>query len=239
MTPTLVESLVLSGTRTLTIAPEAGSERMRALINKGITLDHVERTVDLGLAAGIKHFRLYFMIGLPLETLDDVREIVVMSNRLKDRIGEGARLTLSVNAFVPKPWTPFQWEPMATRKYIEGAFRMIRDGLKRRGVEVITDSARSASVQAILARGGREMGEVLIRAHESGGLKNFMRALKDLGLDEENYLHAPRGVDQKLPWDVLDQGFDKKYLLEERRRATAFKSTAACFDGCRRCGVCR
>ncbi len=238
VTPTLVEALVSSGTRTLTIAPEAGSDRMRAVINKGITVEHIDRTVELGLAAGIKHFRLYFMIGLPLETLDDVREIVVMSNRIKDRIGDGARLTLSVNAFVPKPWTPFQWSPMSDRKYIESTFRMIRDGLKRRGVEVITDSARAASVQAILARGGRELGAVLIRAHESGGLKNFMRSMKESGLDAEKYLYAPRGLEEKLPWDVLEQGVEKKYLMEEWRRASALKATAPCFEGCRRCGVC-
>ncbi len=239
VTRTLVESLASSGTRTLTIAPEAGSERMRALINKGITVEHIDRTVELGLAAGIKHFRLYFMIGLPTETPDDVRAIVEMSNRLKDRIGDGARLTLSVNAFVPKPHTPFQWEPTADRKYIEGAFRMIRAGLKRRGVEVITDSERAAAVQSILARGGRELGEVLIRAHESGGIKNFMRVLQESGLDAEKYLYAPRGVDEELPWDVLDQGFAKSYLIEERRRALELRATAPCFDGCKRCGVCR
>ena len=238
VTKTLVESLVASGTKTLTIAPEAGSERMRAVINKGITVDHVFNTVELGLAAGIKHFRLYFMIGLPFETIDDVNEIAALSNRIKDFVGDGVRLTLSVNAFVPKPFTPFQWEPMADRKYIERAFKVIRDGLKRRGVEVITDSSRAAAVQSILARGGRELGEVLLKAHEDGGIKSFGRALKSCGLDADKYLYRPRGVDEKLPWDVLDQGFDKKYLLDELNKARQLKSTAPCFDSCKRCGVC-
>lgn len=239
VTKTLVDSLVASGTRTLTIAPEAGSERMRAVINKGITVEHVFNTIELGLAAGIRHFRLYFMIGLPFETIEDVDEIVALSNRIKDFVGEGVRLTLSVNAFVPKPFTPFQWEPMADRKYIERAFKTIREGLKRRGVEVITDSSRAATVQSILARGGRELGEVLLSAHDRGGAKSFMRALKDHGLDGDEYLYRPRGTDEQLPWDVLDQGFDKKYLIGELDRARQLKSTAPCVDGCKRCGVCK
>ena len=239
VTKTLVDALVLSGTRTLTIAPEAGSERMRAVINKGITVEHVFNTVELGLAAGIKHFRLYFMIGLPFETIDDVNEIVALSNRIKDHAGEGVRLTLSVNAFVPKPFTPFQWVPMADRKYIERAFKLIKEGLKRRGVEVITDSSRAAAVQGILSRGGSELGEVLLKANERGGSKEFIRALKDHGLDGEDYLYRPRGAEEQLPWDMLDQGFDKRYLIGELDRAKQFRATGACFEGCRRCGVCR
>ena len=238
VTKILVESLALSGTRTLTIAPEAGSERMRSVINKGITVEHVFKTVELGLAAGIKHFRLYFMIGLPFETLDDVNEIVTLSNRLKDYVGDGVRLTLSVNAFVPKPQTPFQWLPMADRKYIERAFKMIKDGLKRRGIEIITDSVKAATVQSVLARGGRELGEILLKAHEIGGAKFFIGALKDNGFNVEEYLYRPRGLEEQLPWDVIDQGFNKKYLIEESDRARRFQSTVPCFEGCKRCGVC-
>lgn len=238
VTKMLVESLALSGTRTLTIAPEAGSERMRSVINKGITVEHVFKTVELGMAAGIKHFRLYFMIGLPFETFDDVNEIVTLSNGLKDYAGDGVRLTLSVNAFVPKPQTPFQWLPMADRKYIDRAFKMLKDGLKRRGIEIITDSVKAAAVQSILARGGRELGEVLLKAHEKGGAKFFIGELKDSGLDADDYLYRLRGLEEEFPWDVIDQGFDKKYLLKELERARQLQSTAACFEGCKRCGVC-
>ena len=230
VTKTLVESLAASETRTLTIAPEAGSERMRAVINKGINEDHVFNTIELGLAAGIKHFRLYFMIGLPFETIEDVEAIVDFGNRLKDHVGDGVRLTLSVNAFVPKPFTPFQWQPSADRKYIERAFDLIKIGLKRRGVEVITDSSRSAIIQSILARGGRELGDILLAAPEP---KSFARALKDAELPLK-----PRGIDEELPWDMLDQGFDRRYLLDELKRAEAGASTRPCFDGCKRCGVC-
>ena len=235
VTKTLVESLAASGTKTLTIAPEAGSDRMRAVINKGIDEDHVFNTVELGLSVGIRHFRLYFMIGLPFETLDDVSEIVALGNRLKDHVGERVRLTLSINAFVPKPFTPFQWQPMADRKYIERAFELIRNGLKRRGVEVITDSSRSAIVQSILARGGAELGEAISIAGEA---KSFLRAMKDIGLDAAKYLYRPRDVDETLPWDMLEQGFDRRYLLDELKRAEARQSTRPCFDGCKRCGVC-
>ena len=230
----LVKSLAASGLKTLTIAPEVGSEKMRAVVNKGITEENIFNAIELGLSAGIKNFRLYFMIGLPFEELADVEAIAELTARVKKFCG--GRLTLSVNPFVPKPFTPFQWSPFAKKKYLDEAFKILRGQLKNlRGVEIISESVRSAEVQAILARGDRKISEVVLMSESA---QDFRRNFKAVGLDEDFYLRAIP-FEENLPWDFLEQGFTKKYLRDEFNRAAEFKSTPQCFDGCRRCGVCR
>ena len=242
VTAELVEALVASGLKTLTIAPEAGSARMRAVINKGIEEEHVFNAVRLGLAAGVRNFRLYFMIGLPFETLEDVEAIVELSNRLKDFMEEhssSGRLTLSVNPFIPKPFTPFQWAPMASKKYLEEALGLLRGGLKRRNVELIAESPRESFVQAVLARGDSHIGEALLKAHSNGGFKAFRQALRELNINADSYLYRRRDKVEAFPWDCLDQGFSKEYLYSEYERAGRLEKTQPCFVNCKRCGVCR
>ena len=264
VTAELVEALVSSGLKTLTIAPEAGSPKMRAVINKGIEEEHIFTTIALGLAAGIKNFRLYFMIGLPFETIEDVEAIVELANRIKDfmeNYSNSGKLTLSVNPFIPKPFTPFQWAPMAGKKYLEEALKIIRSGLKRKGVEIIAESPRESFVQAILARGDSSIGEVLLKAHNNGGIKSFRQAMKEFdfltvdclscadrtnkGNNQDNpqsadwYLYRQREKDEVFPWDFLDMGFSKDYLYQEYENARTLKKTPPCFDKCKRCGVCR
>ena len=230
VTETLVNALVVGGLKTLTIAPEVGSEKMRAVVNKGITEENVFNAVELGLRAGIKNFRLYFMIGLPFEELSDVEEIVRLTTRLKKFAG--GRLTLSVNPFVPKPFTPFQWSPFAKKKYLDAALKILRKNL--RGDEIISESVRSATVQAILSRGDEKISDVLLRSESEA---EFRKNFRDAGFDEEFYLRE-RNFDEPLPWDMLNQGFTKNYLRAEFDRAENLKSTPQCFDGCKRCGVC-
>ena len=242
VTAELVEALVASGLKTLTIAPEAGSARMRAVINKGIEEEHVFNAVRLGLAAGVRNFRLYFMIGLPFETLEDVEAIVELSNRLKDfmeKHSSSGRLTLSVNPFIPKPFTPFQWAPMASKKYLEEALGLLRGGLKRRNVELIAESPRESFVQAVLARGDSHIGEALLKAHGNGGFKAFRQALRELNINADSYLYRRRDKAEAFPWDCLDQGFSKEYLYSEYERAGRLEKTQPCFVNCKRCGVCR
>ena len=230
----LVKSLAASRLKTLTIAPEVGSEKMRRVVNKGITEENIFNAIELGLAAGIKNFRLYFMVGLPFEELDDVEAIAELTRRVKNFCG--GRLTLSVNPFVPKPFTPFQWSPFADKKYLDAAFKILRGSLKSvRGVEIISESIRSAQVQAILSRGDKKISEVIM---QSDNQQEFRKNFKAAGLDEEFYLRG-RDVEESLPWDFLEQGFSKKYLREELNRAKALKETSPCFDGCKRCGVCK
>ncbi|MBR6887001.1 MAG: radical SAM protein [Selenomonadaceae bacterium] len=230
VTENLVKSLAASGLKTLTIAPEVGSEKMRRVINKGITEENIFNAVEMGSRAGIKNFRLYFMVGLPFEDFSDVEEIARLSTRIKKYCG--GRLTLSVNPFVPKPFTPFQWSPFAGKKYLDAAFKILRKSLKSvGGVEIISESIRSAQIQAILARGDIELSEIILQSESERDFRN------NFSLDKEKYLRG-RDFAEELPWDFLNQGFDKKYLLAEFNRAKDLKSTPPCFDGCRRCGVC-
>ena len=241
VTAELVEALVSSGLKTLTIAPEAGSIKMRAVINKGIEEEHIFQAIELGLTAGVRNFRLYFMIGLPFETLEDVEAIVKLSNQIKDYMDthSGNRLTLSVNPFIPKPFTPFQWAPMADKQYLEEALKLLRCGLKRKNVEIIAESPRESFIQAILARGDRHLGEVLLNAHCNGGIKAFRKAMKELKIDADECLYRQRDKDEILPWDHLDMGFSKDYLYNEYEKAARLEKTSPCFKDCKRCGVCK
>ena len=242
VTQELVNSLAESGLKTLTMAPEAGSSRMRAIINKGIEEEHLFNAMDMGLAAGIRHFRLYIMIGLPFEQDEDVEAIVDLAGRLKDYMeehGSKGTLTLSVNPFIPKPFTPFQWLPMADKKYVEKAAKVLTQGLrKRKNIIVGVESPKEAYIQGVLARGDRQVGEALLAACANGGSKAFKRAMKDCGLSMDDYLYRERAADELFPWESLDMGFSREYIYQEMKKAEKLKPTIPCFDGCHRCGVC-
>ena len=229
----LVKALAESGLKTLTIAPEVGSEKMRLVVNKGITEENIFSAAEFGIKAGIKNFRLYFMIGLPFENISDVDAIAELSARLKNFIGT-CKLTLSVNPFVPKPFTPFQWAKFADKKYLDAALKNLRTKLKSiRGVEIISESPKTAQIQAILSRGDRKIAELVV---QSDSMQKFKELLKDV--DEEFYLSRERNFDEIFAWDLLNQGFSKKYLWDEFKRAENLKSTQPCFENCKRCGVC-
>ena len=242
VTEELVTSLAKSGLQTLTMAPEAGSPKLRAVINKGIEEEHLFHALDLGLKAGIPNYRLYLMIGLPFETEEDIDAIIDLANRLKDYMeahGARGRLTLSINPFIPKPFTPFQWKPMCDKKTVERRLKRIEQALKKRkNIHIINESPRSAYVQGVLARGDRRVADVLVRACELGGAKSFKRSMKEAGLDPSFYLAREREEDEMFPWERLDMGFHKSYLWNELKRAEALQPTIPCFDGCHRCGVC-
>lgn len=242
VTETMIRSLAESGMKTITLAPEAGSAKMRAVVNKGIDEEHLFHAMKLGVAAGIRHYRLYIMIGLPYETEADVDAVAELAGRLKDYLEtheSRGTLTLSVNPFIPKPFTPFQWAVMAEKKYIEAALKRLKKALSaRKGVGLIAEPTKSAYIQGVLARGDRRVSCALYRAHMAGGAKAFHRAMKEEGLREEFYLSREYGEKEIFPWDVLDMGVKKEYLYEEWKRAECLETTIPCFDGCRRCGVC-
>lgn len=242
VTEEMIHCLAESGMKTITLAPEAGSARMRSVINKGIEEEHLFRAMALGMAAGIRHYRLYIMIGLPCEKPEDVDAIGALVGRLKDYLEaheSRGTLTLSVNPFIPKPFTPFQWAAMADKAYIEAALKRLKKALSgRKGIEMIAEPTKSAYIQGVLARGDRRVSRALYRAHSAGGAKAFRRAMKEEGLKEEFYLYRERGENELFPWDVLDMGVKKEYLYQEWGRAGRMEATVPCFDGCRRCGVC-
>ncbi len=242
VTRELVQALAASGLKTITLAPEAGSARLRAVINKGIEEQHLFQAMDLGLEAGIRNFKLYIMIGLPFEEMSDIDGIIELTLRLKEYMtahGSKGTLTLSVNPFIPKPFTPFQWLPMADRRYIERAMKKLEQELRpHKHVIVNIESPKEAYIQGVIARGDRRVGEVLLLAHERGGSKAFRRAMKECHLDMEKYLYRERAADEVFPWERLDMGFSRSYIYHELQKARELQPTKPCFDGCHRCGVC-
>ena len=241
LTPQIAQALYASGQRTMTVAPEAGSERLRAAINKGITEEHVRRAISIAAEAGMRHIKLYYMIGLPGEEDVDIEETVQMILRMRaemDAVGSKGELIISVNGFVPKPWTPYQWAPLCNVRTLKKRFKMLTDGLKKtKHVKLITESLKETVIQSVLARGDRRLGELLIEAHESG--QNLKAVLKQHGLDAEELAERELELDAPLPWQHLDMGVTVDYLRLELERSEQGKFTPMCFDNCRRCGVCR
>ena len=243
VTEELVEALAQSGQRTLTLAPEAGSIKIRNVINKGIEEEHLFKAIEMGINAGVKNYRLYIMVGLPKETQEDIDAIIDMTIRLKkymEELGSKGTLTLSINPFIAKPCTPFQWLPMADLKQTEKYFKQIKTSLKKyKNIEVQFESTKETYIQGVLTRGDRKVAKALLQAHLDGGSKAFKRSLKQLGLNADMYLYRQRDKDEVLPWDSLDMGFTKDYLWKELDMAMQEKHTIQCFDGCKRCGVCK
>ncbi|WP_405378760.1 radical SAM protein [Phascolarctobacterium sp.] len=241
LTEQIAHALAGSGQRTMTVAPEAGSERMRAAINKGITEDHVYNAIELAAAAGMRNIKLYYMIGLPGEEDVDIEETVAMILRIRekmDALGNKGELVISVNGFVPKPFTPYQWAPLCSTRTLKKRFKMLGDGLKKnKRIKLITESLKETVVQAVLARGNRRMGEVLLEAHTSG--QNLKSVLRQQGVDIDALAERELDVAAPLPWQHLDMGVTKEYMLRELENSNKGKFTPMCFDNCRRCGVCR
>jgi radical SAM family uncharacterized protein len=244
LTQDLVNGLAISKHKTITLAPEAASIRLRRVINKSITDEHLFAAIKMSISAGIPHIRLYIMIGLPSEEQEDIKEIVMMAQNIKaymESLGSKGKLTLSVNPFVPKPFTPFQWMPMAQFSEVEARLKFISASLRqRKGIEVLIESPKEAYLQAVLARGDRRLSAVLLEAHQRGGSKGFKQAMKVNMLREEDYLYRERDQNSEiLPWQLLDMGLHSSYLERELAEAKLEKFTAQCADGCTRCGVCK
>lgn len=242
ITPTIVKGLAESGQRTITLAPEAGSKHMRDVINKGITDDDLFRSIDLATAAGIRHVRMYIMIGLPWEENEDIEAIVTMTRRVQAHmksIGNTGKITLSINPFIPKPCTPFQWMPMTRQKVVEGRLDIVRKALQKdRQIEILAEPLRQCYIQGVLSRGDRRVGEALALACRYGGVKGWKRAVKECKLDVDTYLYGLRQVADVLPWQILDMGLVPTYLERELDLARRGEFTKPCWDGCRRCHVC-
>jgi radical SAM superfamily enzyme YgiQ (UPF0313 family) len=225
LTADLVASLKRGGHRTLTIAPEAGTERLRWVIRKNITDAQLYEACELVRAHGIPNLKCYFMIGQPTETDHDVLAIVDLAARLLERLRVPApggapfgRLTLSISSFVPKPWTPFQWVPFEEVGRLDTRLRAIKAGVRRfPQVRVLHENPREAYLQAVLARGDRRLAPFLARAAALEG--DWRAALRDWDGDADAYAYRARGLDETLPWDHLDVGVRKAGLIREYERA--------------------
>ncbi|MBS6293829.1 MAG: radical SAM protein [Veillonella sp.] len=243
LTQAVVDGLADSGQKTITIAPETGSERLRRVINKGISEEHLQNAATLSAKSGIQHMRLYIMIGLPTETDEDIDAIVGLAERTQAHMAEvgcKGRLTLSINPFIPKPFTPFQWMAMDNQKTVEKKLQYIKKALqKNRRIEVLVESPKEAYIQGILARGDRRLGAVLAACAADRGSKSFKAEMKAAGLDMDEMNYRERSFDEFLPWSHLDMGMDEGYLEMEWKRSVDEAYTPPCVQGCKRCGVCK
>ena len=254
ISPALAAALGRGGSRTVTIAPEAGSERMRRVINKNLREAEILAAADRLVGEGAQDLKLYFMVGLPAEEDADVDAIADLTLAIRDRfLGRGrergriGKITLSVNNFVPKPWTPFQWDPMVTVAAAKAKLGRLRERLGRvPNVEVEGESPREAWLQTMLSRGDRRASRWIEEIHAQGGrwwpvLRGGIGGRReDEGLpDPATWVHEPWGFDTPLPWDFIDHRIRKLYLWTERRRAFDARETPPCdVSTCKSCGAC-
>ena len=242
----------------LTFAPEAGTQRLRDVINKGVTEEDLMEKVTDAFQGGWSSVKLYFMIGLPTETYEDLDGMVELARKVvacyfavpKGVRAKGLRVTVSASSFVPKPVTPFQWEPQDTRETLQEKQAYLREKFK--GVKGVTFNYHESGLsflEACFARGDRRLGKVLLRAHELGcmldgwtelfKLDAWLQAFADCGLDPDFYANRRREKDELLPWDFIDSGIVKPFLWREWQKALAAETTRDCRQGCNGCGIQR
>ncbi len=227
LTDDLVAGLARGGHRTLTMAPEAGTERLRRAIRKAITDEQIFAACDLVRARGIPNLKTYFMIGQPTETAEDVAAIPDLARRMLERLrvldpaGKPfGKLTLSISSFVPKPWTPFQWAPFAGAESLNAKLETIKRGVRTfSNIRVLHENPREAALQALLARGDRRVGDFLALAARFDG--DWRRALREWDGDAAFYTTRARDAGERMPWDHFDVGVKKAGLVREWERARA------------------
>lgn len=221
----MVLLLAESGVETISLAPEAGTQRLRNVIQKGITDEHIENAVELIIAHGIFNIRLYFMVGLPTETEEDIEGIVRLVRRIKHhaiKCSAGKkrfrRITLSMNQFIPKPVTPFQWHPLEDINLVRKKMRNLEGTLRReKSVKVIHDVPKWNYIQTLLSLGDRRISKILLAVHKNNG--NWSKAFKEVNVNPDFYVYRHKSFEEILPWDIIDHGISKRYLYKEFKTA--------------------
>ena len=245
LTSELISLMKESGVKTATIAPDAGSERLRRVINKGICETDILNAAEMLVANGVPNLKLYFMIGLPSETMADIDAIVLLCKKIKHRFLKTSRsrkrigeITVSINSFVPKPHTPFQWAAMDEIHLLKEKIKRIKLGLKRvSNVQVHADIPKWAYIQGLLSRGDRRVAEILTRLNQNNG--NWAKTLKASPINPDFYVVRQRSLDEIFPWDFIDHGIRKSFLKSEYQKALRDTPTASCNPtSCNICGVC-
>jgi len=216
-----LREMAKGGARTIALAPEAGSQHLRQVIKKSISEDDILEAMYKVAEQGIKQLKLYFMIGLPSETDDDIEEIINLTLRCKailDRQQTGCRIALSIAPFVPKAGTPFQWLPMEKLSTLNRRLSLLKNKLPPKGIKLKCESPAWSQVQGVLARGDTKLAEVLADIEEVS-LSGWRKAINKGHLDIDFYLHQRWDTAEKLPWAVLDSGTEPGHLELELNRA--------------------
>ncbi len=239
----------------LTFAPEAGTQRLRDVINKNVTEEELLKTVNSAFGGGWTTIKLYFMIGLPTETMEDIEGIANLGQEVVDAFysnpnkpkGRSVKVTVSASSFVPKPFTPFQWEPQDTIEMLHKKQRHLLASVKTHKIEPSWHDADTTFLEAVFARGDRRLCSVLLEAHRAGckmdGWKDFfslpkwLEVFEKCGIDPAFYANRRRSFDEVLPWDHIDYGIKKSFLIEECKKAYADTTTPNCREHCSSCGA--
>ena len=238
----------------LTFAPEAGTQRLRDVINKNVTLDDLLQSCRTAFAGGYSAVKLYFMLGLPTETDEDVLGIADVAARVMHAWREsaqnkqrGVRITVSTSWFVPKPHTAFQWEPQISKEEYERRVALLREAIKTKTVTYNWHDSDTSFLEAVLARGDRRMGKVLEAAWRKGAkldaweeyfsLNRWLEAFDECGFDPHFYANRTRAEDELMPWSMISSGVTEQYLLRERHRAYESVTTPDCRTHCNGCGA--
>jgi radical SAM family uncharacterized protein len=232
----------------LTFAPEAGSERLRRIINKGASEDEIIETAAAALAHGWKSLKLYFMLGLPTETKEDVEGIIQLVDKIRS-LGKGMpRVRVSLSTFIPKPHTPFQWVAQEGEEELNAKHELLKRGLRRKGGQLSWQEPRESQLEAVLSRGDRRLGQVIYRAWKLGATfdawdecfdyQKWLRAFAESGLEADFYARRERPLDELLPWAHIDVGVSPDFLKGEYQRAMEGKETPDCrTQACNQCGL--
>jgi radical SAM family uncharacterized protein len=221
VTPSLIQCLREGEERTVAVAPEAGSERLRRMLKKGYSEEEILKSVDTLVENGLFQIKCYFLIGLPSETDEDVKAILLLAKRIRHQIlmvsrdqKKRWRLILSINPFIPKPATPFQWVPLEGVGELKKKLKIIQRGIQgERGMGMIHDLPKWAYIQALLSRGDRRVGKILVAAHRTQG--DWGQALRETPTNADFYVYRRRELDEIFPWDFIDHGISKERLKEE------------------------
>jgi radical SAM family uncharacterized protein len=245
LTTGLIKNIKESSQKTLTFAPEAGSERLRMAINKKLTTEEILEAIIRIARTGFFHIKLYFIIGLPTETRQDVKDIIglvksirhhlIRESKGRKRIG---RIRLSINCFVPKPFTPFQWFPMDTVESLKEKQKILKRALSGEGgIEVGFDVPKWAYVQTLLSRGDRRVGKMLLTTFTNEG--DWKATFRSSDVNPDFFVYRQKDLNEQLPWDFIDHGIKKSFLKEEYHLALESTESPPCNVGhCTRCGVC-
>ena len=239
----------------LTFAPEAGSQRMRDIINKGLTEERILEAAKSAFESGWSTIKLYFILGLPYETTEDAAGIGELAEKMADVYfgipknvrNKGLKITVSTSILVPKPFTPFQWAPMARPEIVDERIKAVRGAIKSRSIVYNYHEQETSFMEAVFARGDRRTCDVLIKAFEKGAkfdgwseyfnMDIWNEAMAECNLDPDFYVYRDRSYEEILPWDFIDIGVNRKYLERENEKAKKAELTKNCLEGCTGCGI--